>query len=111
MKKPIKALPSFYAVSFDILKRIAFTHGWNLVIHGSLNRDMDLILIPWEEKVTNWKKVISDFAKVLSTDSVKFTGESYHGRQHAFIHFSLDEPAGSERQTYLDISIMPATKK
>jgi hypothetical protein len=45
--KPIHVKPSFYAYLFEPLKTIALKYGYNLVLHGSLNRDMDLIAIPW----------------------------------------------------------------
>ena len=51
--KPTHAKPSYYAIMFEPLKKIAIKYGYNLVLHGSLNRDMDLIAIPWIEK--NWR--------------------------------------------------------
>lgn len=47
MSKPIKVKPSFYAYCFEALKGIALKHGYNLVLHGSMDRDLDLIAIPW----------------------------------------------------------------
>jgi hypothetical protein len=45
--KPTHAKPSLYAYYFMALKDIAKEYGYNLVVHGSLNRDLDLIAIPW----------------------------------------------------------------
>ncbi|WP_285055164.1 hypothetical protein [Pedobacter ginsengisoli] len=45
--KPNKPKPQFYAVCFPKMQEIAKELGYNLVIHGSLNRDFDLIAIPW----------------------------------------------------------------
>lgn len=45
--KPTHAKPSLYAYYFIYLKDIAVKFGYNLVLHGSLNRDLDLIAIPW----------------------------------------------------------------
>ena len=45
--KPTHAKPSLYAYYFLSMKEIAKDHGYNLVLHGSLNRDSDLIAIPW----------------------------------------------------------------
>jgi hypothetical protein len=47
--KPTHAKPSLYAYYFLTLKEIAKDYGYNLVLHGSLNRDLDLIAIPWVE--------------------------------------------------------------
>lgn len=45
--KPVHAKPQLYAYYFLALKEIALEYGFNLVIHGSMARDMDLIAIPW----------------------------------------------------------------
>lgn len=45
--KPIHAKPQLYAYYFYELKDIAKEFGYNLVVHGSMNRDLDLIAIPW----------------------------------------------------------------
>lgn len=47
MSKPVHAKPQLYAYCFLSLKEIAFEYGYNLVVHGSMNRDLDLIAIPW----------------------------------------------------------------
>ncbi len=46
-KKQIAAKPNLYAYYFLGLKELAQEFGYNLVIHGSMNRDLDLIAIPW----------------------------------------------------------------
>lgn len=45
--KPIHAKPQLYAYYFYALKDIAKEFGYNLVVHGSMNRDLDLVAIPW----------------------------------------------------------------
>lgn len=45
--KPIKAKPSFYAICFEGIKSIGMRYGYNIVLHGSLDRDLDLIAVPW----------------------------------------------------------------
>ena len=47
MSKPLHAKPNIYAYYFEALKAIAKEYGYNLVVHGSMNRDLDLIAIPW----------------------------------------------------------------
>ncbi len=46
-KKPTIIKPSLYTYYFLQLKELALEFGYNLVIHGSMNRDLDLIAIPW----------------------------------------------------------------
>lgn len=44
--KPIHAKPSLFSFYFEIIKEIGLKHGYNIVLHGSMNRDLDLIAIP-----------------------------------------------------------------
>jgi hypothetical protein len=39
-KKLVHAKPSLYAYYFEALKAIAKDYGYNLVVHGSMNRDL-----------------------------------------------------------------------
>jgi len=43
MEKPIHVKPSFYSYLFQPLKEIALKYGYNLVLHGSLNRDFSVM--------------------------------------------------------------------
>jgi hypothetical protein len=36
----------------DPLRAVARTHGYALAVHGSLSRDIDLVAVPWAEKVS-----------------------------------------------------------
>jgi hypothetical protein len=120
MEKPIHARPSLYAYYFQILKEIAQDHGYNLVLHGSLNRDMDLIAIPWQQTIKPYHEMMDKFMEVLGgrylQDSESIT---YHGRIHYVINLNRGEyqyfgkddkdpfPPYHDPQYYIDISIMP----
>lgn len=41
--------PGFYAMLLPELRTIAREHGYALAIHGSMRRDMDVVLVPWVE--------------------------------------------------------------
>jgi hypothetical protein len=64
--KPIHAKPSLYAYYFYELKEIAKEFGYNLVLHGSLNRDLDLIAIPWINEPKDDFLMIQAFEKHLT---------------------------------------------
>ena len=63
--KPIHVKPSFYSYCFEALKEIALNYHYNLVLHGSLNRDLDLIAIPWQDKVGNKEEMVDEFVTYL----------------------------------------------
>ena len=118
--KPIHVKPALYAEYFYILKEIAFRYGYNLVIHGSLHRDLDLIAIPWQRKLRPHKQMIYAFAKRLNGEVEKRSiDEMYsltnHGRMQYVINihrFVMRKGwnYGIDLQYYLDISVIPVTK-
>src|SRR5690242_9505289 len=64
-EKPTKAKPVFYACCYEPLKVIAKEMGYNLLINGSLNRDMDLVAIAWSDEPKPMKEVVVAFDKYL----------------------------------------------
>lgn len=119
-KKPIHVKPSFYAHCFEVLKMIAKDFGYNLVLHGSMNRDLDLIAIPWEEEIGDVNKMIRMFANVIGgvpidlddNDKVLITQyKKPHGRIVYIINLNRGEFKGDDPQYYLDISVMPILKE
>jgi hypothetical protein len=51
MSKPAaNPKPAYYASLYPHLRDIAREHGYNLVLHGSLQRDLDLVALPWIER-------------------------------------------------------------
>lgn len=111
----VHAKPSLYACYFEPLKRIAKTFGYNLVLHGSMNRDMDLIAIPWEDEVGNADQMIQQFADMLGgaahtdRDNVHLRrSKKPHGRVVYIIDVNRGEWTPHDPEYYLDISVMPA---
>jgi hypothetical protein len=66
MEKPIKAKPHFYACCLHQLQAIAIDLGYNLLIHGSMNRDMDLVAVPWTDKPKSHLELLQTFNKYLN---------------------------------------------
>jgi hypothetical protein len=60
--KPIHARPSLYAFYFEIIKEIGLKYGYNIVLHGSMNRDCDLIAIPWQEVIGDKVQMLNEVA-------------------------------------------------
>ena len=92
--KPMALKPMFYSVILEPMKKIALEFGYNLVIHGSLNRDMDVILIPWVDNCNESDDLVESLAK--------FLGGSIH------MHGTVDNqtlgrilPGGAGRKTYI----------
>jgi len=65
-KKPLHAKPNVYAYYFEALKEIAKEHGYNLVVHGSMNRDLDLIAIPWVDDPKDEMEMINAMSQYMN---------------------------------------------
>lgn len=67
-EKPLKAKPQFYSIVFEPLKAIAIKHGYNLLIHGSLDRDLDLLATPWVDDPKSHEVVLKEFCDYLGVN-------------------------------------------
>ncbi|OHD28233.1 MAG: hypothetical protein A2Y38_25250 [Spirochaetes bacterium GWB1_59_5] len=104
MGKPKPSYAPVYAAAlYPDLAAIAKTHGYALAVHGSLQRDFDLIAVPWTVGASNPCDVldaITDaFAIRLITPKDK-GNDKPHGRSAFTISIGHGECA-------LDISFMP----
>ena len=126
--KPIHAKPSLYAYYFELLKEVAIQYGYNLVIHGSMNRDLDLIAIPWKlgAQFTDSEIMVNEFAEILGgsvlpeTEEQRLEFQKLHlGRKNYIININREiimkyNGMGKTEinhyqnpQYYIDISITP----
>jgi hypothetical protein len=96
MKKP-------YAERLPILRTVAREHGYALGLHGSGERDLDLIAAPWTEDASEAEVLVE--ALRVSINGVVAEPPSHikpHGRRAWLIYLHLD---GS--RLYVDLSVMP----
>jgi len=122
MEKPIKVKPGLYSLFYEHLKQIAYEYGYNLVIHGSLNRDLDLIAIPWIDEPRDEQEMVKDMQMWLTgmyyldgKGNVPFT--VLPGNRHSYvIELNRGNKKGewlrfADEQYYIDLSITQITKK
>jgi hypothetical protein len=126
MNKPTHAKPSLYAFYFQVLKEIAVKYGYNLVLHGSMNRDLDLIAIPWQEEVKPHEAMIEEFCEVIGGKLMFANGVerhhapdqdwpiyqvTHHGRMQYVINLNrkgkMINDVWVDPQYYIDISVIP----
>lgn len=63
--KPIHVKPSLYAFYFEVVKQIGLKYGYNIVLHGSMQRDLDLVALPWEETLGDKELMLDEIASTL----------------------------------------------
>jgi hypothetical protein len=113
--KPIQAKPSLYSYIFYPLKEIAIKYGYNLVLHGSLNRDLDLIAIAWSEDIGNYYEMILEFNEYLGGNLLKQEEHQInchpHGRKSYVINLNrggyINNKYVEDQEYYIDISVIP----
>jgi hypothetical protein len=122
MTKPIQAKPGLYAIFYEFLKEIAESYGYNLVLHGSIQRDLDLIAIPWVDNPKPEQDMIIEFQEYLTgkKPAVMPSGEIYYtilpgGRHSYIIELNRGNKHGEwirfeDKEYYLDISVTQILK-
>lgn len=103
----VKPKPSFapvYAAAlYPKLVAIARSHGYALAAHGSLQRDFDLIGVPWTERPSDPWMVVDE---ICATFAVRLIGDMQvkeHGRKTWMLSVGHGECS-------IDLSFMPMSR-
>lgn len=114
--KPVKAKPYFYSCCLQTLQEIAKNKGYNLLIHGSMNRD--LVAVPWVDEPGSHLELLQEFEMYLKgirhTDLQGYQfGMLPGGRSNYIIDLNRGGRYNNytDEQYYLDISFTPLLKK
>jgi hypothetical protein len=105
MKPPTFA--PVYVSLFPHLAEIANKHGYALAAHGSVQRDLDLVAIPWADDVSDAETLMSAIAEYLKIFTEMF-GLEIHGpeaKPHGRMAYLIATGFGSA----IDLSVMPST--
>lgn len=95
------AAPMTYASCLATLREAARELGYALALHGSMQRDLDLIAVPWVEEAAEPEALVAAIAKI--TGGFEIPGENPGLKPHGRIGYSLHLGGGP----YIDLSIMP----
>lgn len=127
--KPIHARPSLYGFYFEVIKEIGLKYGYNIVLHGSMNRDLDLIAIPWQEVIGDKVEMLNEIAETLggsilieADEQRQLLRKKLHGRECWVVNINrtIKTKYGGmvtefiehqDPQYYIDISILPCGGK
>lgn len=113
---PSPARAVAYAALYPLLLQVAKRHGYALAIHGSMQRDFDLIAVPWIEEASTPVVLIRALKKATRmvtqsplTDHL-FKDCAPTPKPHGRIAFSIHVTDSGMYGGYLDISVMPKRK-
>ena len=118
MVKATHVKPAFYAHTYMLLKSIAESYGYNLLLNGSMNRDLDLVAIPWINKPKGEMELIKALDLFVSGSHFE-TKEEYlfkvlpGGRKTYVINLNRGGAWNGykDHEYYLDITITPLGKQ
>lgn len=97
MKKPSYA--PLYAAIYPELSELFRKHGYALAIHGSLQRDFDLIGVPWIETPSQPETVVEEIVNDFGGKNIGGLEIKLHGR----LTYQIAIQFGN---CYLDLSFM-----
>lgn len=95
-----------------LVREVAHSRGYAIGVHGSMERDLDLIAVPWTEGAEMEISLLDSIQEAIG----EAIGECYrsigseakpHGRVAWFLHFqnAVVTPMGAF--PFIDISVMP----
>ena len=102
-KLPHSLMPAMYSHRIHDIQTVARAHGYAMAVHGSMQRDLDLIAIPWTEKACSADRLVQFLCDELYCSlSGKGTLQP-HGR----VSYTLLMGGAC----FMDLSVMPRTEK
>ena len=99
-KPPPNLLPAVYSWQLHKIQRCVNSDGYALAVHGSMQRDFDLIAVPWEERAVSPEQLIRGLFLELGLKAQEGDpAEKEHGRLAYTLMLDGD--------LFIDLSIMP----
>jgi hypothetical protein len=99
-----------YTAILPTLRDVARAHGYALGLHGSTERDLDLIAVPWVEDAADEATFIEALRSAVNGTifSRTYPYAKPHGRR-AWVIYIEGPPISTGGAPYIDLSVMPKT--
>ena len=95
--------PLGYINLLPAMVRAAEKHGYVIALHGSLQRDFDLVAIPWEEGATDCDSLITSLIGAAG-GRIEKKREARIPKPHGRLAWLIFLRGGDR---YIDVSVMP----
>lgn len=105
VKGAAKAFPALYCQLFPELVEIANFKGWALAIHGSIQRDLDLVAVPWVESASPEQELVDAFVEQLAGVLAQHRAGTAAPKPHGRRAYTIILRGGA----FIDLSVMPRT--
>lgn len=101
----MKPIALYYLGLLEKLRGAALGQGYALGLHGSVQRDLDLIAAPWSESAKPAESLVEALrVAVGGACHLPSVAERPHGRKCWVIYLPFREAASTP---YIDLSVMP----
>lgn len=67
-KEPASLMPALYSHRLAEIQDIARGSGYAIAVHGSMQRDLDLIAVPWVERPVDPKRLVARLCSLLNLE-------------------------------------------
>lgn len=92
-------LKTTYEIALAVVREVARNHGYAIGLHGSQQRDLDLIAVPWIRDCSSMEVLVESIAKELNWVVHKDIANKAHGRKGYTIF--------TANLVHIDLSVMP----
>jgi len=94
-----------YGRIYTMARVIAWQYGWAAILHGSMTRDLDILLVPWEQRayIVDGELIVK---RIADAAGLKVSGEASlkpHGRKAMTLLFT-----GFADPRWVDIQWLPS---
>lgn len=109
----MKPVALYYLGLLDDIRACARGLGYAVGLHGTMQRDFDLIACPWSEDARPAEELVTAIASLVGGDvHLPHVEEKPHGRRAWLIRLNNDVPAQrafsiSLGTAIIDLSVMP----
>lgn len=104
---PFGIIDPDYARIFTKARILAWQYGYALVMHGSFTRDLDLLLVPWEDRAFN--DAVKPIVNMLAEQcGLTIREGDPTAKPHGRTCWSLHLPGFGEPR-WVDLSVMPCS--
>lgn len=91
--------PAMFSYRIHDIQAVARANGYAIAIHGSMQRDLDVIAAPWTDNATSGSRLVEELCRALELTIGSGPSQKPHGRE---VWTLLMREAG-----FMDLSIMP----
>lgn len=95
-----------YGRIFTMARVIAWQYGWAAMLHGSMTRDLDILLVPWEQRAHGVSGELLA-KRIAEAADLKPHGEPPTLRAHGRMAWTLLFPGFADPR-WVDISWTPS---